>query len=95
MIEGMFRCVAGVALLGMAAHAAAAVDGHWEGRIGIPGAPLDVRVDLEQEAEAWQGTIDIPAQGAEALPLFRIYPVLRSSSRTTRRSVFSSSSFAR
>ncbi len=72
MIERPFRCVAGVAALGLAAHAAAQVDGHWEGRIGIPGAPLHVKVDLEQTAEAWQGTIDIPAQGAEALPLFRI-----------------------
>ena len=31
-----------------------------------------MKVDLEQEDGAWQGTIDIPAQGAEALPLFRI-----------------------
>ena len=72
MIVRMFRCVAGVAALGMAAHTAAGADGHWEGRIGIPGAPLDVKVDLVQEAESWQGTIHIPAQGAEALPLFRI-----------------------
>ena len=72
MSERMFRCLAGAAALGIAAHTAAGVDGHWQGRIGIPGAPLDVKVDLEQAAEAWKGTIDIPAQGAEALPLFRI-----------------------
>ena len=35
MIEGLFRCVVGVAALGMAAHAAAAVDGHWKAASGF------------------------------------------------------------
>ena len=63
--------VVGLAVLG-AASAAAEVEGHWEGRIEIPGAPLDVKVDLARDGEAWRGTIDIPAQGAQGLPLFRI-----------------------
>ena len=43
--------------------------GHWEGSIEIPGQPLVVRVDLEEEGGTWSGTIDIPAQGADDLPL--------------------------
>jgi CubicO group peptidase (beta-lactamase class C family) len=44
--------------------------GHWEGAIRLPGAQLAVLVDLARgEAGAWSGTIDIPAQGAKALPL--------------------------
>ena len=69
MIKRLFGSVAGLAALGMATQAAAQADGRWEGHIVIPGAPLLVKVFLEREADAWQGTIDIPAQGAEALPL--------------------------
>lgn len=72
MIKKFLGRAAGVAALGMATQAAAEADGRWEGHIEIPGAPLLVKVVLEREADAWQGTIDIPAQGAEALPLFRI-----------------------
>ena len=43
--------------------------GHWEGSIEAPGQPLVVMVDLEQIDAAWSGTIDIPAQGADDLPL--------------------------
>lgn len=72
MIKRLFGSVAGLAALGMATQAAAQADGRWEGHIEIPGAPLLVKVLLEREADAWRGTIDIPAQGAEALPLSRI-----------------------
>ena len=48
------------------------VVGHWEGHIEIPGQPLAVKVDLTLEDTDWQGTIDIPAQGAEGLPLSEI-----------------------
>lgn len=45
-------------------------EGHWEGRIIIPGMALDIRVFLERGDDgAWAGTIDIPAQGAAGLPL--------------------------
>jgi len=69
MIKGLFRWGAGVAALGMATQATAQADGRWEGHIEIPGAPLHVKVVLEQDAGVWQRTIDIPAQGAVALPL--------------------------
>lgn len=69
MIKRLFRWGAGVAALGMATQATAQADGRWEGHIEIPGAPLHVKVVLEQDADAWQGTIDIPAQGSAALPL--------------------------
>lgn len=45
------------------------VAGHWEGEIQTPNAPLQVMVDLTQEAGAWKGDIDIPLQGAKDLPL--------------------------
>lgn len=46
-----------------------AVEGHWEGEVTLPGAPLLIRVDLHHRDGYWAGTIDIPAQGAEELPL--------------------------
>ena len=72
MIKRLIGCAAGLAALGMATQSAAKADGRWEGHIEIPGAPLLVKVVLEREAGDWQGTIDIPAQGAAALPLFGI-----------------------
>ena len=45
------------------------VAGHWEGHIEIPGQPLAVKVDLAVDDSGWSGTIDIPAQGANGLPL--------------------------
>lgn len=69
MVRRLFRWGAGVAALGMATQATAQADGRWEGHIEIPGAPLHVKVVLEQDADAWQGAIDIPVQGAVALPL--------------------------
>ncbi len=53
---------------GLAAQTATAA-GHWEGAIEAPGQPLVVAVDLEESDGAWSGTIDIPAQGADDLPL--------------------------
>jgi CubicO group peptidase (beta-lactamase class C family) len=44
-------------------------EGHWEGAIALPGSSLQIHVDLKQSAGAWQGTIDIPQQGATGLPL--------------------------
>jgi len=47
-----------------------AVDGHWEGEIDTPGAPLGIDVDLEtSEAAELTGDISIPAQGARDLAL--------------------------
>ena len=66
------RRAAGLAVLGIAGAAVGQVDGHWEGDIEVPGTPLHVKVDLLRDGETWRGTVDIPAQGAEDLPLFRI-----------------------
>lgn len=50
----------------------AALDGHWEGQIDVPGSPIRIKVDLRREGDSWHGTIDIPAQGARQVPLYRI-----------------------
>ncbi len=47
--------------------------GHWEGHIEIPGQSLAVKVDLAIDDTDWNGTIDIPAQGAKGLPLSEIH----------------------
>jgi alpha-beta hydrolase superfamily lysophospholipase len=46
--------------------------GGWTGQIGIPGAPLDVGIRLTPDGDALRGTIDIPAQGVEDLPLAEV-----------------------
>ena len=44
--------------------------GHWEGTIDVPGAALEVDVDLAlQEDGSWTGDISIPVQGLQDLPL--------------------------
>jgi uncharacterized protein len=43
--------------------------GEWAGRIGIPGAPLDIGIRLTPEGDGLRGEIDIPAQGIKAMPL--------------------------
>jgi len=57
------------ALMPGTARAQGDFEGHWEGAIELPGAELGVRVDLRHTEEGWTGTIDIPMQGAEGLPL--------------------------
>lgn len=50
-----------------------AVRGHWEGTIEMPGGQsLGVIIELKASADTWNGTIDIPMQGANALPLEKI-----------------------
>ena len=51
-----------------AAQTPADLAGRWSGSIEIPGSPLEVLVTFTAE-EGLGGTIDIPAQGAEGLPL--------------------------
>jgi CubicO group peptidase (beta-lactamase class C family) len=46
--------------------------GHWEGVIQLPGKALDISVELAGSGGTWSGTIDIPAQGAHALPLEKL-----------------------
>lgn len=59
-----------VAVLALAPSARAEeAAGAWQGAIQGPGGSLEVRVELVEGAAGWEGTIDIPAQGAFALPL--------------------------
>src|SRR5262245_25306858 len=47
--------------------------GTWDGSIATPGVELRVIVSLQQkEDRSWSGTVDIPMQGAKALPLTNI-----------------------
>ncbi len=46
--------------------------GTWTGEIKIPGSPLEIIVELDQDDNGWLGNIDIPAQGASGLPLTNI-----------------------
>jgi hypothetical protein len=47
------------------------VSGHWEGGISLPdNTQLQIGVDLYEETQGtWKGDIDIPAQGAQDVPL--------------------------
>ena len=47
---------------------AASAAGRWEGAISVPGTELAITVTLTAGPK-WSGTIDIPAQGASAMPL--------------------------
>jgi uncharacterized protein len=51
------------------AQQASSADGHWEGRITLPGTELAIRVDLEKTPDAWAGSIDIPEQGLRGFKL--------------------------
>ena len=55
--------------LAVAPAAAQSLTGDWSGHIALPGQELGVVVHLVDEAAGLRGTIDIPAQDAEALPL--------------------------
>jgi uncharacterized protein len=61
-----------MAFSGAASTTAAQTDpfaGLWGGAIQLPTGGLEVQVELKVAGEEWQGTIDIPAQGARDLPL--------------------------
>ena len=63
-----------LAPLAVAAQAPApSASGLWEGAINLPSGVLEVAVTLDRAATgSWAGTIDIPAQGAKAMPLANI-----------------------
>lgn len=46
-----------------AAAGDARLAGFWSGNIEVPGRPIEVRVMLEQDENAWSARIDVPAQG--------------------------------
>ena len=68
VLKTLFIIMAMVICLSVS-HADNRVTGHWEGHIEIPGQPIAVKIDLTNDDEAWTGTIDIPTQGANDLPL--------------------------
>jgi dienelactone hydrolase len=43
--------------------------GEWAGRIGVPGAPLEIGIRLTTEGGGLSGEIDIPAQAIKGMPL--------------------------
>lgn len=56
-------------LLAVPVLAADDAAGRWDGAINLPNGKLDVGIDLETAGGQWKGRIDIPAQGAQDLPL--------------------------
>jgi hypothetical protein len=68
----LLSCVLAFAsLLGAPASllAQSGLAGRWEGGITLPPGPLQIVVEFKQADSGWQGTIDIPQQGARGLPL--------------------------
>jgi hypothetical protein len=59
----------GAPLPGPSAPAAVVVAGSWNGRLELPGKPLDLGVTLTGSLGSLTGTLDVPAQGIRALPL--------------------------
>ncbi len=47
----------------------AAIDGHWQGKIEVPGAPLEIDVDFVTDSGAVSGDISIPVQGLQDFAL--------------------------
>ena len=41
----------------------------WKGQVEIPGMPLDFTAELQTVSNGWIGTIDIPMQAIEGMPL--------------------------
>src|SRR6478672_3838809 len=59
----------GAGSAGPGSDATGSIDGRWQGRIQLPGAPLPVAVTFTQEGGVHTGTFDVPAQGLAGVPL--------------------------
>jgi hypothetical protein len=47
--------------------------GRWEGQIDVPGNPIGISIDLARRRDgSWQGTFDVPSQGAKEMPLVNL-----------------------
>ena len=70
-MRGVFAIIGSVAVLaGSPAVASSPFAGYWDGAIKLPGMSLAIHVHLAQVDDgAWQGSIDIPMQGATGLAL--------------------------
>ena len=65
-----FSCVVATAILAIPSLAnAQSLEGKWEGSLSAAGMALDITVNFDGEGDALSATIDIPAQGAVAVPL--------------------------
>ena len=72
ILSAAFIPAAFLAVSGIASTATAQTEpftGRWGGAIELPTGALEVQVDLRAVEGGWQGTIDIPAQGARGLAL--------------------------
>src|SRR5438270_8603001 len=58
-------CAAGV----FSAWAQDGPRGQWRGDVQLPNQALTMQVDLDKAAAGWIGSLSIPAQGANGLPL--------------------------
>ncbi|MEZ5333435.1 MAG: hypothetical protein R2991_15680 [Thermoanaerobaculia bacterium] len=65
----MVRAFGWAAILTLAATAAAAQAGSWRGEMTLDGSTVAVVVHLEESAGGWSGTLDVPPQAIEGLPL--------------------------
>ncbi|GAB5518989.1 MAG: alpha/beta hydrolase [Rhodothermales bacterium] len=66
------KCINGIVMAGLfllASPAVAQVTGSWAGHIALPGLNLEIKVSLMDADGGLKGTIDIPQQGANGLPL--------------------------
>ena len=69
----MAVCVPGLgAAQQLAASSPFDLEGHWEGEIVLPSGALQVMIDFAAGVDGWTGTIDIPVQAAQDLPLIDI-----------------------
>ncbi|MDO8539313.1 MAG: alpha/beta fold hydrolase [Opitutaceae bacterium] len=58
------------ASVSVAAEAGRKHAGNWAGYLTLPTGPLDIRVELDTtDGTAWQGAIDVPAQGVRGFKL--------------------------
>lgn len=58
-----------ILFVAVSSHAAESPAGRWTGAIALTNGLLDIEVELELRNNRWYGTIDIPSQQAEDLPL--------------------------
>ncbi|HEX8616596.1 MAG TPA: hypothetical protein VF911_03320 [Thermoanaerobaculia bacterium] len=56
----------------VSSYAAQPAEGRWNGAIALPAGPLEVEVQFEYRNNRWHGTVSIPSQMAEDLPLENI-----------------------
>ena len=67
-----FLALAGL-VSGLMAQGNPGFEGHWEGAILVPNAPIEINIDLTVNEEGvWSGDISIPAQMAQDVPLAEV-----------------------